>query len=204
MGSQNGGLINYKVKENKFIAYLPENSNISKNRVTAVRTDSKGQIYLAATNKLQIFNPAENKFISYDSNPNDSNSLSDNYIIDILIQNDTTVWVGCGYGLNKFNPVSKKFIRYFMKDGLPNNLINGITLDKSGALWISTGNGICRFDYSNNTFKNFSKSDGLQSNEFTDRSILTLKSGQIMAGGINGFNIITPSKLPENKKKYQM
>jgi signal transduction histidine kinase/streptogramin lyase len=200
MGSQNGGLIHFDVKNNKFKIYLPENSGISNKRISAVNIDNNDQIYLAATDNMQIFNPHNTQFTTYESNTNDPYSISNNYVIDILVQNDTCVWIGSGVGLNRFNPLNKSFTKYFEGDGLPNNLINGITLDKSEKLWITTGYGLCLFDYKNNKFTNFSKTDGLQSNEFVDRSILALKNGKILMGGVNGFNIISPGIVPVNNK----
>jgi signal transduction histidine kinase/ligand-binding sensor domain-containing protein/CheY-like chemotaxis protein len=193
------GLIYYQIKENKFITYSPENSNIDNTRISVVRIDNKGQLYLGATNSLQIFIPGENRFISYTNIPADTNSLSYNRVYDILIGNDTCIWIATQNGLNRFNPVNKNFKRYYKEDGLPDNTIKGLTSDKSGMLWVTTNSGICRFDYRNNKFKNFTKLDGLQSNEFTEKSILTTNSGAILAGGINGFNLISPEKISENK-----
>jgi signal transduction histidine kinase/CheY-like chemotaxis protein len=149
---------------------------------------------------MQVFNPNENQFTTYVNNPNTSNSISNNYVIDILIQNDTCVWVATSDGLNRFNPLTKTFVNYFERNGLPNNLINALALDQEGKLWVSTGNGLCWFDYKNNTFTNFNKTDGLQGDEFTDRSILTLTTNKIFVGGVNGFNIISPQKIQVNAK----
>jgi signal transduction histidine kinase/ligand-binding sensor domain-containing protein len=200
LGSQNGGLIKYNIKANKFKAFLPENSGISDRRVSVVKINSKGLIYCGATTAFQIYNPIENKFISYTNNPRDTNTISNKYVTDILIQNDTMVWLATGSGLNLFNPKTNKFRCFKKENGLPGNLIASLVIDKSNMLWVSTNNGLCRFDYKNNKFKIFTKSDGLQGNEFTDRSILSTKNGEILIGGTNGFNLIFPDKIIENKR----
>jgi signal transduction histidine kinase/ligand-binding sensor domain-containing protein len=200
LGSQNGGLIKYNIKANKFTAFLPENSRISNKRVSVVKINNKGLVYCGATNALQIYNPATNHFFTYKFKANDSTSISNKFVTDILIQNDSMVWVATGYGLNLFNPLTNKFKRFYKEDGLPNNSIAGLALDKFNNLWVSTQDGLCRFDYKSNTIKTFVQSDGLQGNEFIDKSIFTTHDGHILVGGRNGFNIISPNKIVENKR----
>jgi signal transduction histidine kinase len=153
---------------------------------------AQGLLYLGSNSGLQLYNPAENRFVAFVNNNADENSISNDLIFDILIQNDTCIWIGTDIGLNRFNPVTGKFLRFFKKDGLPNNTIKGLALDTHGALWVTTNSGICRVDNRHATFKKFTTSDGLQGNEFFETSILSTKSGSILAGGINGFNVIHP------------
>ncbi|MBI9071318.1 MAG: hypothetical protein JEY94_06950 [Melioribacteraceae bacterium] len=47
----------------------------------------------------------------------------------------------------------------------------------------------------NNSFKNFTKADGLQDNEFNIGAYLKLKNGDLLIGGINGFNLFTPNEI---------
>ena len=143
--------------------------------------------------------PNEKRFITYRPNLNDTNSLSNPTITDILVENDSSIWIGTKIGLNRFNPKTGSFIRYYEKDGLPDNAIKGMVLDDSGMLWVTTGNGVCRFDYRKGNYKNFTKADGMQGSEFYERSILKTKSGALFMGGTNGFNIVYPEKIVENK-----
>jgi ligand-binding sensor domain-containing protein/HPt (histidine-containing phosphotransfer) domain-containing protein/two-component sensor histidine kinase/PAS domain-containing protein len=198
LGSFGHGLINYQIKENKFYAHTIENSGISNNLISLVKMGNNGQVYLGSTSGFQIFIPSEDRYSTYENNPVNTNSLSDNSVNDILIQNDTCTWIATQNGLNRFNPVSGIFRKYFKEDGLPNSIIKGLTLDKSGMLWLTTNSGICRFDYRSNIFKHFTISDGLQSNEFYKRSILTTKNGSVLAGGTNGFNLLHPDRYSEN------
>jgi ligand-binding sensor domain-containing protein/signal transduction histidine kinase len=199
LGSFDHGLIHYKIKENKFTNYTPSNSNICSNYIVVVRKDSQGHLFLGFTKGFQIFSPEDDRFITYTYNPKDTNSVSHPNILDILVENDSCVWIGTQDGLNRFNPKTESFIRYYEKDGLPDNVIKGLVLDKSGVLWVATNLGLCRFDYRQEKYKNFTKADGLQSNEFNFRSTLRTKSGALLMGGIKGFNMIYPEKIAENK-----
>lgn len=198
MGGLSSGLIKYDIDKNEFIKYTPLNSDIKNVQINVVRTDKKGRIYVGTSRGFQIFNSNENRFLSYNYIPSDIHSLSDSLVTDIFVEEEE-VWIGTQNGLNRFDFKTNKFERFFMENGLPDNRISGITTDKEGILWITTKSGICRFDYNKKEFRNYSSSDGIQGNEFYPRSILRTKDGTILAGGINGFNLITPERMPENK-----
>ena len=199
LGSFEHGLIHYQIKENKFTSITPSNGGLANKMVTKILKYSKGNFIVGSSNCFQIFSPGENRFTTYGHNPDNANSLSNPSLYDILVVNDSSIWVGTKNGLNQFNPKTRLFTRYFVKDGLPSNVIKGLVMDNSGVLWVTTNHGICRFDFKQGKFKNLTKDDDLQSNEFNDRSILKTKSGALLMGGTKGFNIIYPEKITENK-----
>jgi signal transduction histidine kinase/DNA-binding response OmpR family regulator len=114
-------------------------------------------------------------------------------------------WIGTqDGGLLLLNRKTGKFKRYSTSDGLPSNTILRIIEDGDGNLWLSTFNGLSRFDVQNQVFSNFSQSDGLQSNEFSFNAGLALKSGELVFGGIKGFNIFYPDSIYEQKQKLNI
>jgi signal transduction histidine kinase/ligand-binding sensor domain-containing protein/DNA-binding NarL/FixJ family response regulator len=107
-------------------------------------------------------------------------------------------WLGTDAGgLLHFDARTGRFTRFSDIDGLPSNSILRILEDNSGNLWLSTYNGLSRFDPVKKTCRNFSQSDGLQSNQFTYNAALKLRSGEMMIGGIKGFNIFYPDSVNE-------
>jgi signal transduction histidine kinase/ligand-binding sensor domain-containing protein len=199
LGTMGHGLLYYALKEGACHSYTTENSAISHNKITLIRLSRNGHVYLGSTSGFQIFSPIEKTFETFENDINNLNSLSNNNVNDIFIDNDTCVWICTQKGLNMFNPATKKIMRCTTEDSLQNKSIQGLTKDKYGALWMTTNAGITRFDYRKNTTKNLKASDGLQSTDFKNASILTTEDGTILAGGTNGFNIINPEKIPENK-----
>jgi ligand-binding sensor domain-containing protein/signal transduction histidine kinase len=200
LASYRNGLIHYKINTDEFISYTTDNSNLGNNYVYIIKKDGKGRLILGTTNGLKTFLPNKEDFINYTHNPNNPNSISHGIVYDILIKNDTTVWVATQSGLNRFNPETGIFYRYFKKDGLPNDVIKGLVFDNTGTLWVTTNGGIGRFDYKNKQYDFFTEEDGLQSNEFDFKSTLLSSSGQLFLGGVNGFNIINPEKITKNHK----
>jgi signal transduction histidine kinase len=106
------------------------------------------------------------------------------------------LWVGTKLqGLNLFDRTNKRFIRYTMFDGLPSNSIYCILEDANGNLWLGTHNGISKFNPVAKIFQNFNKDYGLQDNVFTSEAQCRSKSGELIFGGNNGFNIFYPEKI---------
>ena len=95
-----------------------------------------------------------------------------------------------GGGLMIFNPETsaKKFLT--QRNGLPNNSVLNIVQDNQGAFWGSTYNGIFTYNAKNGKITSYHDTDGLQSNQFNYNAALKLTTGEIVFGGIKGFNII--------------
>ncbi|NQU85567.1 MAG: hypothetical protein HQ541_07385 [Mariniphaga sp.] len=198
MGSFTNGLIHYQIDKNEFTSYSQSSGLIEDNYIFVVKTGSNGQLYLGTSTGMRIFSPAEGLYVSFTHDPDNPNSISHEAVYDILVENDTCVWVATQNGLNRFNPETQVFKRYYMEDGLPNNVIKSLLVDNSGILWVSTNQGICRFDYQHNKYDLFTKDDGLQSNEFNSKCALRLNNGNLLFGGTNGFNLISPDRIIKN------
>jgi signal transduction histidine kinase/CheY-like chemotaxis protein/ligand-binding sensor domain-containing protein/HPt (histidine-containing phosphotransfer) domain-containing protein len=200
LGSFRHGLIHYQIQKNKFSAYAPEQVDIRNNDISVVRVDPKGRIYVAPGfgPDFFIFSPGEKRFARYLVMP-DTTDQGNNNVYDILFEDDTCAWMATQKGLFRFNPVSGNKQWYFPQDGGSAAMIKGLTFDKSRILWLATNAGIYRFDYRNNVMKQFTTSDGLQSDDFCKASIMTTTTGHILAGGTNGFNLISPERYAENR-----
>ncbi len=121
----------------------------------------------------------------------------------LLPWSDDYFWIGTGNnGLFLFNKKKMSIdANYTEKDGLSNNFVYGILKDNSGKLWMSTNRGISVFDPILKQFRNYDINDGLQSNEFNSGAFYKTKNNELLFGGINGFNIIEPDKIPFNSYK---
>jgi len=107
------------------------------------------RLLLGTTENFQIFNPSDNHFLTYSYNKTKPEGISYSRVTDILVENDSTIWIGTPKGLNRFNPLTGSFKSFYEKDGLPDDFIKGITMDSSGFLWVTTGHGVCRIDCRN-------------------------------------------------------
>ena len=90
----------------------------------------------------------------------------------------------------------KGVVEYFNeKSGLANNQALAILEDKEHFLWISTTNGLSKFDPEKKRFHNFYTQSGFLNDQFTYGASFKLPSGEMIFGGISGFNIFDPSKI---------
>lgn len=111
-------------------------------------------------------------------------------------------WIGTEAGLMLFNKNRTEVVKQFTTDdGLSSNNILGIEEEKGGDLWLSTFNGLSKFNSQSGKFTNFTQSDGLQNKEFNFNASLTLRSGEMAFGGINGLSIFLPEKILPLKNK---
>jgi len=212
----------------------------------------------------------------YLNSPNNPNSLIDNRIWSLLLDEKKNIWIGTFKGLDKFDPITKKFSHftsisgnqpvywlsedashnlwiggeeelvvfnsksgsvtrfkehcrsvcedskgriwittldkglalynktkgdftfYDESDGLADNQALCVKEDNLGRLWISTGNGLSKFDPEKGTFHNFNKGDGLQNNQFSYGASYKSEKGELLFGGIAGFNIFNPLNVKDN------
>ncbi|HLP77839.1 MAG TPA: two-component regulator propeller domain-containing protein, partial [Candidatus Paceibacterota bacterium] len=144
------------------------------------------------------FDPAKRKATSYLLDPEHPHSKVGNWVRDINGDGDT-IWVAAYSGLFSFDLNSKKFIRcYTEQDGIANRSVLSVQPDADGNVWASTLAGISRLDVQTGTFRNFDAADGLHAADFCERSRTRMPDGRLCFGGVNGFNLIDPRKLPSN------
>src|SRR5665647_2426802 len=87
----------------------------------------------------------------------------------------------------------KGILKYYSeKNGLANNQALAILEDNEHFLWISTTNGLSKFDPASERFHNFSLKNGFQNNQFTYGAAFKTTQGELLFGGIAGFNFFNP------------
>ena len=122
-------------------------------------------------------------------------SLSDDFVNTIVQDEGGRIWVGTKGGLNKYYPESDTFMSITKADGLTNDAIQSIVAEGDRHLWLGTVQGIAKYDIETGAVVDYTMDDGLQSNEFNARSVFKTKSGELLFGGGNGFNIFRPESV---------
>lgn len=184
----------------RFMHKEDDPNSISSDAVWSAAIDGSGKIWLGTFGGgINIFNPADNKSVHLRYNPDDPTSLPDDNVIRIFIDDKDNIWAGTTKGLSRYDRAKNKFKNFREKDGLPNESIYGILQDNTGDLWLSTNKGLSRFNPKTETFKNYYYQDGLQGNEFNQSAFAKdKKTGRLLFGGNNGFNVFNPDKIKDN------
>ena len=198
-----GGLCRMSLdREGVFTRFRPRAGPgaLSDYNVVTMREDHAGNFWVGTEDQgLHLYQPRSGTFRYLRHEAHNPNSLSSNRIQVLFEDHRHRLWVGTADGgLNLLNKQGTGFTHFTTADGLPSNVINAMLEDRAGHLWVSTNQGLARFDPARRTSKCFDRADGLQSNEFNINSALRARSGELYFGGINGFNVFSPTVLLSN------
>ncbi len=200
VGIWSNGLSKYNWNTNDFTNYPPEYFGIS-SALTAnhLRADKNGEIWLSDEKEgVFVLNSSTGGVRSYVGKGEPGN-LASNKIGMTLVDSEGRLWIATlGGGLNLLNNDGVTFKTYRKEDGLPSDAIVGVLEDNRGFLWLSTNNGLSRFDPEQEIFKNYGLGSGIQGTQFNARSRLKLRSGEMLFGGNDGFNLIDPNAIRDN------
>ncbi len=163
--------------------------------------DSRNNLWLSSALGLSLLD-SENKmagpFQRFSPDQNDPESLTVIGIRQVIEDQQERIWVATEKGLSRYIPETGGFQHYFESDGLPTDNLQSIIEDDNGDLWIGTMRGLSHFNPDTETFINYRRSDGLQGYEFSRFSNHKLSTGELLFGGLDGFNLFDPNDIQSN------
>ncbi|MDT0675257.1 hybrid sensor histidine kinase/response regulator transcription factor [Autumnicola musiva] len=193
----------YHSGNTSMIPNLHNNSYIS-----SITEDVKGNIWIGGVSGIDIFNPENGKREHFDSHTNGNKALPTDYIISLFRGSDDNMWIGTEKGLSLYNPDRKSFTNFSEEEGLPGKNVLAITEDNQEDLWLSSSYGLFQMKkkYASEdsvrikpTFSKYDDQDGLQGNLFNQNALFKNSRGEILAGGLNGFNLFNPEDFNFNE-----
>lgn len=194
-----GGLAQYHPETKSFSIRQHDPNNpqsIAGNFVQSLFEDAHGRLWVSSYQGLSRLDTERTGFVHFPTDPSDPHSISSNYIYVAYEDDQGRIWFGTGNGLNLFEEATETF-RYYREDaGIPNNVIAGIAPSSNGRLWLSTHRGLAEFDPERGeVVRTLDASQGAQSNLFAEGAYETLGGGQLVFGGVNGFNVFHPDSI---------
>ncbi|WP_411168961.1 two-component regulator propeller domain-containing protein [Clostridium sp. MB05] len=199
------GLNKIDINTKEIKIYLPgvDGCNLSNYNVTEILVDSKGEIYIATEDGLNIYNKESDNFERLYNSSEEKSSLSSQFVYSIVEDSYGNLWVGTEDGLNKIVNSSKEIIKYYSNESvnsISDNFIFKLYADKSDNLWIGTySGGLNKLNLKTNeieTFINDPKKDSSIPGNFV-RYILRDSRGLLWVATNNGL-----SRFDENEKKF--
>ncbi len=126
--------------------------------VTCMLQDRQGFLWLGTEDGLNRYDGYDFQVFKHD--PNNPNSLSDNFLRTIFEDSEGNLWMGTlNGGLNRFDPTNVRFdvFRHELDNpnSLSSDLVLSITEGEPGILWIGTANGLNRYVIKTQTFTHF-------------------------------------------------
>jgi len=220
VGTGGQGLWKYNPIDNTVKIYATAKDGTGPNHpyVFAILCDSFDNIWLGTpTGGLNLFDPVNERFIYFQNEAENPNSLSNDIILSLYEDRQQQLWIGTNGGLsrlisklerNMFDrlriEIGEKndslFKNFNEEQGFPNGVIYGILEDRNQNLWTSTNKGIAAFDLNKEqVVKTFDVSHGLQNNEFNQNGYFKNKKGKLFFGGVDGFTIFHPDSIRGNQ-----
>ncbi|WP_223233334.1 hybrid sensor histidine kinase/response regulator transcription factor [Chitinophaga sp. CF418] len=179
-------------------------ASVHSNFITAFAEDKKGNLWIATAYGIDVLDNSKGIFVHYLSA---THQLSNDNVFSLLYDRNGHMWAGTRSGLNVFDEATQTFKSFTVKDGLPDNNIIGILEDNEGYLWASTSNGLSKVTVKEApeglsiSCRNYDDKDGLQGKAFNVNAACKLRSGELIFGGADGFNLFNPASLSHNTNK---
>ena len=173
-----------------------ENKVIGQNDLSSVYIDNKNRVWITSlSNGFFVFDQLSGKIENFHHNEQDKSTLISNFTTCIYQETNNVFWIGTSLGLCRFDYKRGEFENFTRKNGLKNEFINSIEGDNEGNLWVSTNQGLSRYNKHTKTFANFDIKDGLQGVEFNIGASGHTTRGELLFGGLKGFNIFVPENI---------
>ncbi|HEM48915.1 MAG TPA: hypothetical protein ENO27_01765, partial [Caldithrix sp.] len=199
----NKGLNQYSPRDNSFTHYFAKKGkgNLNHNIVRTITQGPGGDIWCGTDGGgINRLNPQTGKFIYYQHNSKNPNSLSNDNIKQIYRDRDQDIWIATWNGLNRYDWENNSFVHYQHNPdkltSLCDNRAQCILEDKQGQIWIGTYNGLNVMDKSSGQCTRF-KNDPQKISSISDNRILCIyedHQGAIWVGTYHGLNKLNSDK----------
>lgn len=210
VGTELGGLF---IIENQKIEHIPISQTFEKTYAIRKIEFDKQNNALIAIDRLGLFvlDDSYNILKQYSHDPNNKNTITQNSIYDIYVDESNAYWLGAREGgLNIIEKKDNVFKNIFhvqnQSNSLQNNYVRSIFEDTEGNTWFGTENGVSKLT-KDNTWYNFNSDSKLFNtavlavNNFEDNLLLgTYGEGLLTISKTNGevSPFILDPKLPLN------
>jgi len=183
-----------------FRVYRPTSDpgSISEGTGRILFVDSRGDLWIGTNDGLNRYNREQDNFTRFRNDPNDPQSLSDNFISSICESRSGTIWVGTNGGLNAIDPNTLKIIRYVrdsqVSSSTESRSITAIIEDASGILWMATYGGLHAFNPRSGQLQRFANDPGNPRSLSSNRVIALYEDGDgtlwvgTEGGGLNAMD----------------
>lgn len=130
------------------------------NWYNCIHVNNDGKLWLGThANGLKIFDPSTKKVDTFVNDPDNLNTLSNNWIQAIYEDRSGRVWIATQNGIDIYDSQDKRFTIYKNDPSdiksLSNNNVLSIYQDKGGSIWVGTWDGLNLFDKDNGDFKRY-------------------------------------------------
>lgn len=209
IGTLGGGLQILEPGTGKFTTFNTRNTHLVSDYIASITVMPDGKLALGHSQGFSLLNiknkKVENVGIDTDKY---GDKLTDMSVNQVFADSRGLLWIATGSGLNVYDADARRLYKVNLRSTRVHAEVSAVCEDRQGMIWLSSGNEVKSIGV-----KNISKSkrasdsrwqffvsaydeaDGLQSRLFNKRSMLCLRDGRVLVGGIDGINVINPADV---------
>lgn len=163
IGCDGGGVCKLDLHTNN----LHQTSLFANKTVKKIIEGNDKQLYLSCSGKgLGIYNPTNGKstLISYQTPMKNSITLGNDWINDLLCDQDGFIWIAHFTGIRCYDTSKNIFLDLPINNEIKNQVCYELLEDDKKRLWIGTNNGIYIYHKQEGTLQHIGKKEGMPSN----------------------------------------
>jgi ligand-binding sensor domain-containing protein/signal transduction histidine kinase len=193
IGTRGSGLVRFDPRSGRYTAYVHDPSNarsLNHDRVTALRVDRGGTLWIATDFGLSRWEPATEDFATFRPKPRSLVQYR-----SIAEDASGALWLATSSkGVQRFDPRTGTF-RLFeaeLRAAHPpgHDRVNSVHVDRAGTVWAATFRGLGKLDPRDATFKSYDSRSGLSAD--TVFGILEDDDGRLWISTPNGLSRFDP------------
>lgn len=198
IGTLGAGLQLLNPVKGRFTTINTRNSNLTSDYIVSISLLNDGRLVLGHSQGFSILNIRTRKAINIGSQPVGGVRLASLSVTQVFVGSRGLIWIATGSGLNVYDLKTGRLYAVSLSGKREHAEVCAVTEDQHGVVWCTTGNELksiqCRShgDGWHFTVNTYNATDGLQSRLFNKRSILCLRDGRLLVGGVDGVNVINP------------
>ncbi|GAB2555448.1 two-component regulator propeller domain-containing protein [Spirosoma areae] len=191
-----GGLRRYNARLDRFELLTTDSlfGSYAKLHVRFIAEDTTGGLWIGTHGEgLLYWNPARKIIRHYRHQPGNRQSLVDNYVTSIAIENAGRVWIATLNGLCTFEESTQTFrsVDHLFRT----TQFGSLLIDTHNRIWTGTNAGLYCLDADRQTTHRFDEGDGLPSNKVSDQRACRLRDGRFCYATLQGFALFRPEML---------
>lgn len=179
--------------------HIGSREGLSELNINCIMQDSRGFIWVGTRDGLNRYDG--NKFKVFKNIVNDTNSISNSFVQDVLEDKNGNLWISTsGGGLNMYDRKLDRFIHYRHNrnntNSIASDILVKIALDKSGNLWISNQKeGLDQFNITKKKFTHYryNAADATSLSDNNVRTVYVDSQNKVWVGTTyGGLNLYKP------------
>lgn len=185
------------MKQIKVYSEEEKNRVLDNNRISQIKEDNRGNIWLATYAGLNLYDKRRDAFINHSTL---LNAKLPSLIINDMLIREKEIFLATPSGFiilqTDASQVSIKE-HYNSNNGLINDFLCSIEEDNNGNIWLSSNTSIEKYIPRTKKLINFGREDGVMINSFHIGSSFHDTDGVLYFGGSNGIITFNPSQIDE-------